>query len=103
MRGEYLILLAAILLVPLALSFDRNIRLYQHAGSLLKALLVVSGPFWIWDLVVTARGHWTFNEQYVLGITLLGMPVEEWLFFPVVAFVSIFTWESVKYFVRRNR
>lgn len=102
MKGEYLILLAAILLFPLALSFDRNVRLYKHAGSLLKVLLIVSVPFWIWDLLVTARGHWAFNGQYVLGITLLGMPVEEWLFFPVVAFISIFTWESVKYFIRRR-
>jgi hypothetical protein len=56
-----------------------------------------SSVFWFWDLVATARGHWWF-----VGFRILGLPIAEWLFFPVVAFVSIFAWESVRYFTRRR-
>jgi lycopene beta-cyclase len=103
MTSEYLILLCLILLFPLALSFDRNLRLYEHRRALALALCGMSVPFWIWDVAATARGHWSFNPLYTLGWNLFGMPLEEWLFFPVVGFVSVFTWESVKYFDERWR
>lgn len=103
MTCEYLLLLGAVALFPALLSFDRNLDLVRHRFALGAAVISVSIPFWIWDLVAIARGHWWFNPHYVIGIRLFGMPLEEWLFFPVIAFVSIFTWESVKYFHRRMR
>lgn len=102
MRWEYLIVLAATLFFPLVLSRDKNLSIWKRKSALWKAILWASLPFWIWDVIVTERGHWSFNERYVVGLTLLGMPIEEWLFFIVVAFVSIFTWESVKYFTRNK-
>jgi lycopene cyclase domain-containing protein len=98
MNTEYLILLGVILIFPLILSFDAHLRLYHHQRALLLAVSGMCLPFWLWDVAATWRGHWSFNPAYVLGFRILGMPVEEWLFFPVVGFVSIFTWESVKYF-----
>jgi len=35
-------------------------------------------------------------------VNVAGMPIEEWLFFVVVSFVSVFTWEATKYFMRRQ-
>jgi len=96
MTFEYLVVLALILLFPLALSFDRRLELYRRWRALAGAVLAMSVVFWVWDAIATARGHWSFNPQYVLGIWFLGMPLEEWLFFPVVGFVSVFTWEAVK-------
>lgn len=103
MKLEYAIVLAVVVFFPLILSADRNLGLYRHARSLVKAILAVAVPFWIWDVIVTARGHWSFNEAHVIGLNILGMPIEEWLFFVVVPFVSIFTWESTKYFLRRKK
>jgi len=102
-KGEYLILLAAVLFFPLVRSRDRNLSLYRHTGALLKSIGLVCALFWSWDVAATARGHWSFNPEYVLGISLLGVPVEEWLFFIVVAFVSVFTWESTQYFLGRKK
>jgi hypothetical protein len=31
------------------------------------------------------------------------MPLEEWLFFPVLGFVSVFTWEASKHLLERLR
>lgn len=96
MTTEYFLVLGAILVFPLLLSFILRLRMYAHGLSLLKAMALVCGVYWAWDALVTARGHWSFNPDYVVGLYLLGMPVEEWLFFPVLAFVSVFTYEAVR-------
>jgi lycopene cyclase domain-containing protein len=96
MKSEYLLVLILILAGPLALSFDRRLELYSRWRTLAASVLGMCAAFWVWDVVATARGHWSFNPAYVLGLSWLGMPVEEWLFFPVVGFVSVFTWEAVK-------
>ena len=102
MKFEYLIVLCAIVLLPLVRSRDRNLGLYVRPLRLFYAMIIPSVVFWVWDLFATARGHWWFNDRYILGIRMLGLPIEEWLFFPVIAFVSIFTWESVRYFTRNK-
>jgi lycopene cyclase domain-containing protein len=102
MRWEYLLVLMGTLFFPLVLSWDKNLSIWKHSAALLKTLASVSVPFWIWDVIATERGHWSFNSTYVAGVYLLGMPIEEWIFFIVVAFVSIFTWESTKYFMRNK-
>ena len=103
MKGEYFILLGCIIFFPLVLSFDRELGLYRKRTSLWFAIAGMSVPFWIWDVVAAARGHWWFNVQYVTGVQWLGLPCEEWLFFPVVGFVSIFTWESTKLLWNRRK
>lgn len=101
MKSEYALVLAAILFFPLVLSFVLRLRIYRHAGAMLRSMAIVSAVFWVWDVAVTARGHWSFNPSYVLGWEVIGMPVEEWLFFPVIAFVSIFTYEAVRKVLKR--
>jgi lycopene cyclase domain-containing protein len=103
MKSEYLILLGLILVFPLIFSFDAKLGLYKHGKVLWYAIIGMSVPFWIWDVVAAARGHWWFNEQYITGLQWLGLPVEEWLFFPIVGFVSAFTWESTRYFLGRRK
>jgi lycopene cyclase domain-containing protein len=102
MKWEYAAVLLIVLLGPLLMSRDPKIRIRTNLPTLALALTVVCIPYWVWDVMATRRGHWSFHPERVSGLSLLGMPVEEWLFFPVVVFVSIFTWESVRYFLRRK-
>ncbi len=98
MRTEYFIVLGLIVVFPIVFSFDRKLCFYRNPVALLKSIAGVCIPFWTWDILATARGHWWFNPDYIAGVSILGLPVEEWLFFVVVSFVSIFTWEVAKYF-----
>ena len=102
MKSEYLIVLAAIVLFPAILSRDPKIGIRGNWKPLVKAMGITCALFWAWDIIATARGHWSFNPAYVLGVNIAGMPIEEWLFFVVVSFVSVFTWEATKYFMRRQ-
>jgi lycopene cyclase domain-containing protein len=102
MKTEYLMVLGAILLFPLLLSIVMRLRMYAHPRALLSSIAIVCLVYWVWDIVVTARGHWSFNPAYVLGIQFIGMPLEEWLFFIVIGFVSIFTYEAVRMVIDRK-
>jgi len=102
MNTEYLLVLAAILAFPLILSVVLPLRMYKHPGALLRAIAIVCVVYWTWDVLVTSRGHWSFNPSFVLGFRFLGMPLEEWLFFVVIAFVSVFTYEAVRLVVRKR-
>lgn len=98
MRGEYLLVLLAVVAFPLVAGLDRKLPIRKNLGLLFKATAAVCIPFWVWDIIATARGHWSFNPLYTLGFDIIGMPIEEWLFFVALVFVSIVTWESAKYF-----
>ncbi len=53
----------------------------------------------IWDSWFTALGVWSFNPEYITGIKLLNLPVEEVLFFFVVPYCCVFIYEClVTYF-----
>jgi len=47
--------------------------------------------FIIWDIIFTKNGVWGFNNEYLLGINLLELPIEEWLFFIFIPYACIFT------------
>ena len=103
MKAEYLAVLAAMLSVPLLVSFSKRLNMYgSRSPGLLLAILAPSLLFGVWDMIATERRHWWFNPDYVLGIELAGLPLEEWLFFPVLAFVSVFTWEAINELLRRR-
>ncbi len=103
MHLEYLLVLLATCAFPLARIRDRNLDLLQHRRPLVSAVLIVCLVFWTWDVVATWRGHWSFNPEFVVGLRILGLPVEEWTFFLVLGYVSIFVWESVKFFLSKKR
>ncbi len=82
-------------IVPITLSFDRRLQFYRQWPSLLPAISFVAIFYIIADVFLTKAGVWGFNEQYHSGFTLLSLPVEEWLFFFVIPYASIFLHESL--------
>jgi lycopene cyclase domain-containing protein len=103
MASEYFLVLLATIFFPFILSWDKRFPIWNHKKELFTTILCVAIPFWIWDVIVTERGHWSFNPLHVVGISFFGLPIEEWLFFVVIAFVSIFTWEAISELLRRKK
>jgi lycopene cyclase domain-containing protein len=87
MPFEYLILLLIAFLPTFLLSFHPRSELSGNRKwiALLCAVLVAV-PFWIWDIYATHRGHWDFNEKYILGPKIINLPFEEVLFFLAIPF-----------------
>lgn len=46
-------------------------------------------------------GVWGFNTQYTLGINILHLPIEEWLFFFTIPFACVFIYEAVGFYFPR--
>lgn len=92
----YLILLIASIAPPLALSFDKKVQYYKNLKYILPAILFTASIFWVWDIQFTAAKVWSFNPEYTIGLDLIGMPIEEWLFFIVVPYCCVFIYEVLK-------
>jgi lycopene cyclase domain-containing protein len=95
MRAEYLLLMAACLLVTLPLEFRWRARVYRRPVRLLLALAPVV-VFLVWDAMAIARGHWSFDPERTSGVLLPGsVPLEELVFFLVVPLCGLLTYEAV--------
>jgi lycopene cyclase domain-containing protein len=102
-RYQYLLLMAACLLVTLPLELVFGARVWRNPRRLLLALAPTVLLFVLWDAAAIARGHWSFNPDYVTGRQLPGnLPVEELAFFFVIPICGLLTLEAVRNILERS-
>lgn len=77
--------------VPLIASFDHRIQLQKKWKFVIPAIFISMVPYIIWDVIFTHHGFWGFNPEYLQGIDLINLPLEEWLFFIAIPYACIFT------------
>ena len=92
----YLLILSASIAGPLALSFDKKVGFYKKWKWLFPAILIPALLYIFWDIYFTAEGVWRFNEQYIIGIKIANLPLEEVLFFLLVPYSCVFIYECVR-------
>jgi lycopene cyclase domain-containing protein len=92
----YILLMAGTILGPLVLSFEKSVEYYKKWKYLFPAIFLTGIFFIIWDIIFEKNGVWSFNPDYLMGIYLLNLPVEEWLFFVAVPFSCTFIYEVIK-------
>lgn len=73
-------------------SFHPKIKFSRHFKAFLPASVIVAIFFIAWDVWFTAKGVWWFNDKYLMGNRLFGLPIEELLFFICIPFSCIFTY-----------
>ena len=93
---EYLALLAACLLITAPLEIVLGVRVYRQARRLGLTLLCTGVVFVAWDLLGAVLGHWDYHPQRISGAHILGLPLEEYLFFIVVPICAILAFEAVR-------
>jgi len=91
----YFSLLFFSILVPLTLSFDKKLQFYKLWKFVFPSIFFVAFFYIAFDISFTKQGVWGFNSLYHLNKLLLGLPIEEWLFFIVIPYASIFLHESL--------
>ena len=99
---NYLLIDALILLFPFLLSFKWKFKYYKFYKPLFASILIVGITYIIWDAIVTFRGDWWFNKEYLSGIEIIGLPIEEIMFFIVVPYSCIFIYENLGYFLKEK-
>lgn len=102
MKYTYLLVNLCSIAIPLACSFESRIGFYKKWKALFPALVIPAIFFLIWDSIFTAQGVWGFNPQYLTGIQVYNLPLEEVLFFFCVPYCCVFTYEVLNYFIQQD-
>lgn len=97
----YFLILGCALAGPLALSFDNKVAFYKKWRYLFPAMILPAILYIGWDYLFILRKVWSFNEQYITGIKLLNIPIEEICFFFVVPYCCVFIYECIKVYSPR--
>lgn len=99
--SDYMRVLILAGFIPFTLSFYPPLKIYRHGRALLYSIFLIMIIFGAWDIFATWRGHWAFNPEGVGDFKIINLPIEEVLFFVVIPFCCIFTWEVVEFFRER--
>src|SRR5690554_845228 len=92
MKSLYLLVNFFTIIIPFIFSFHPKIKFHRTWRAFFPAAILVGVVFVIWDELFTRMGVWGFNPDYVTGIYLFNLPLEEALFFICIPFSCIFTY-----------
>lgn len=98
LTGLYLLLNVFTLAGPLARSFEPRVHFSSRWPALAPAIATTGALFVTWDVLFTQLGVWGFNDLYLVGVSALGLPIEEWLFFVTVPYACVFIYDCLNYF-----
>jgi lycopene cyclase domain-containing protein len=99
--SKYMIVLFLSGFFPLLLSFYPPLKFWRNSKALIFTLSILIIIFGSWDVFATWRGHWYFDPRSICGFKIINLPIEEWLFFAIIPFCCIFTWEVLKFIKER--
>lgn len=95
--STYLLIDFLIIILPLIVSFFPIYSYYKKFPYILFSIFAGGLFFVAWDVIATMRGDWSFNPEYVMGITCAGLPLEEVLFFIFVPYSLLLLYEQAAF------
>lgn len=101
--STYFQVLAFSIIVPFIFSFHNKILFYKQWPAFFKANFLVTIPFLIWDEIFTQNGVWGFTNEHIIGTYLFSLPIEEILFFIIIPYCCVFTYEVFLKIKLKNR
>lgn len=93
---SYILLLLAYLIIPVILSVQKKVRFIFQLRYLLPAAIFSGAIFVMWNMRFIELGIWSFNSDYLTGIEILKIPIEEWLSFLIIPLSSVYIYEWLK-------
>lgn len=102
MKAAYLLINFLTIFFPIVLSFDKRVAFHKSWKYIFPGLIISGLVFLIWDYLFTILDVWSFNPDYVLGVYILNLPLEEILFFITVPFACIFIYECLNHYIKRD-
>lgn len=104
MKPKYLYLTVNFLafIVPFLFSFYPKANFSKKWKFVLPAIAVSGLLFILWDVLFTSLGVWGFNPEYILGIYIAGLPLEEVLFFFCIPYACLFTYFALNHLIEKD-
>ena len=100
MKWLYLLIDIFTVIIPLLFSFHPKLNFYINWKPFFLANIIVSIIFIAWDILFIKLGVWEFNQNYISGVYLFNLPVEEILFFICIPFACVFTYHCICLFIK---
>lgn len=102
MKYVYLLVDFFTIIVPLIFSFHPRLNFYKTWRAFFPAVVITGICFIVWDIYFVNLGVWGFNPEYVVGLTIGNLPVEEVLFFLCIPYACVFTFHCLNILVRQS-
>lgn len=99
MNSYYLLINLAAISIPFIAGFDKRLKFYRLWKYLIPAIILTMLIFIPWDIIKTANGVWGFNPEYLTGIYVFNLPLEELLFFIAIPYACMFTYHAMGYVI----
>jgi len=101
MKWAYLLIDFFTIIVPFLFSFHPRLQFYKTWKSFFPAVIISGLIFVLWDIYFTRLGVWGFNPNYVCGIYISNLPIEEVLFFFCIPYSCVFTFFCLNLFIKK--
>ena len=98
----YLLINLFSIIIPLIYSFHKRLDFYKTWFAFWPAVLATGAVFIIWDVYFTKWGVWGFNPRYLIGVDIINLPLEEWLFFICIPYACVFTYHCLKILIKKD-
>lgn len=95
----YLVLSVALLPLLLLTGPNKMSRLRETLKYMIPGILFSVAIYIIWGTRFNQIGVYTFNPDFITGITLWELPLENWIFLFVVSLVSlqVYNWVKIRF------
>jgi lycopene cyclase domain-containing protein len=101
-KYTYLLINVLSVIIPIAFSFESKVCFYKRWKALAPAMLIPAVFFIIWDSIFTELGVWGFNPDYLTGIYIFNLPIEEILFFFAIPYCCVFSYDVLNHFIKKD-
>lgn len=89
-------------IVPFLCSFYPKANFYSKWRYVIPAIFATAIIFIAWDALFTELGVWGFNPRYVSGVHVIGLPIEEILFFFCIPYACLFTYFALNHLIEKD-